>query len=81
MALGIVFGDIGTSPLYVIQAIVGDRLVTKELLYGGVSCVFWTLFIVSTVKYAILTLNADKVTGEGGIFAFTRACAVTIPSW
>ncbi|MGB2848673.1 MAG: KUP/HAK/KT family potassium transporter, partial [Saprospiraceae bacterium] len=68
IALGIVFGDIGTSPLYVIQAIVGDRLVTKELLYGGVSCVFWTLFIVSTVKYVILALNADN-NGEGGIFA------------
>ncbi|MBK8279970.1 MAG: KUP/HAK/KT family potassium transporter [Saprospiraceae bacterium] len=51
-----------------IQAIVGDRLVTKELLYGGVSCVFWTLFIVSTVKYVILALNADN-NGEGGIFA------------
>lgn len=68
IALGIVFGDIGTSPLYVIQAIVGDRIVTRELLYGGVSCVFWTLFIVSTVKYVILALNADN-NGEGGIFA------------
>ncbi|MEP7266407.1 MAG: KUP/HAK/KT family potassium transporter [Saprospiraceae bacterium] len=68
IALGIVFGDIGTSPLYVIQAIVGDRLVSKELLYGGVSCVFWTLLIVSTIKYVYLALNADNK-GEGGIFA------------
>lgn len=68
ISLGIVFGDIGTSPLYVIQAIVGDRPVTRELLYGGVSCVFWTLFIVSTIKYVFLALNADNK-GEGGIFA------------
>lgn len=68
ISLGIVFGDIGTSPLYVIQAIVGDRTVSKELIYGGVSCVFWTLLIVSTVKYVILALNADNK-GEGGIFA------------
>ena len=64
MALGIVFGDIGTSPLYVIQAIVGDRPVSKDLLYGGVSLVFWTLLIVSSLKYVILALNADNK-GEG----------------
>lgn len=68
ISLGIVFGDIGTSPLYVIQAIVGDREVSKELIYGGVSCVFWTLLIISTIKYVFLALNADNK-GEGGIFA------------
>lgn len=68
VALGIVFGDIGTSPLYVMQAIVGDRPVSKDLLYGGVSLVFWTLLIVSSLKYVILALNADNK-GEGGIFA------------
>ncbi|MDQ3141388.1 MAG: KUP/HAK/KT family potassium transporter [Bacteroidota bacterium] len=68
ITLGIIFGDIGTSPLYVMQAIVGDRTVSAELIYGGVSCVFWTLMIVTTFKYIVLALNADNK-GEGGIFA------------
>lgn len=68
ITLGIIFGDIGTSPLYVIQAIVGKRIVSEELILGGVSCVFWTLLIITTFKYVILALNADN-NGEGGIFA------------
>lgn len=68
---GIVFGDIGTSPLYVFQAILNSG-VSKEhyeaLLLGGVSCVFWTLAILATVKYIYFALNADNK-GEGGIFA------------
>lgn len=68
ITLGIIFGDIGTSPLYVIKAIAGERLITQELIYGGVSCVFWTLTIITTIKYIILALNADNK-GEGGIFA------------
>lgn len=68
IALGIIFGDIGTSPLYVFKAIINDAVITKELVYGGLSCVIWTLTLVTTVKYVYLALNADNK-GEGGIFA------------
>ncbi|HRY32579.1 MAG TPA: KUP/HAK/KT family potassium transporter [Bacteroidales bacterium] len=68
VALGIIYGDIGTSPLYVLKAIAGDRPVTEMLIYGGVSCIFWTLTIQTTFKYIFLTLKADNH-GEGGIFS------------
>jgi KUP system potassium uptake protein len=68
ISLGIIYGDIGTSPLYVLTAIVGTDVISKELIYGGMSCVFWTLIIVTTFKYIYLALNADNK-GEGGIFA------------
>jgi KUP system potassium uptake protein len=73
VTLGIVFGDIGTSPIYVLKAIMGmaihgNHKVTEDLVLGGVSCVFWTLTLVTTFKYVYLALNADNK-GEGGIFA------------
>jgi KUP system potassium uptake protein len=68
ITLGIVFGDIGTSPLYVMKAIVGSEKISQELVYGGFSCVFWTLMILTSFKYVYLALNADNK-GEGGIFA------------
>ncbi len=68
ITLGIVFGDIGTSPLYVIKAIVGTDEISKILIYGAVSCVFWTLTIITTFKYVYHAMNADNK-GEGGIFA------------
>jgi KUP system potassium uptake protein len=68
LALGIVFGDIGTSPLYVFQAIVGAEKITKPLIYGSLSCIFWTLVLITTFKYVYLALKADN-RGEGGIFA------------
>lgn len=68
VALGIIYGDIGTSPLYVLNAIVGDRPVSEILVYGGISCVFWTITIQTTFKYIYLTLKADNH-GEGGIFS------------
>ncbi len=68
VSLGIVFGDIGTSPLYVLKAIIGTREISPELVLGGISCVFWTLTIQTTFKYIILTLKADN-NGEGGIFS------------
>lgn len=68
VTLGIIFGDIGTSPLYVLKAIVGDRPITEELIFGGISCIFWTLTLQTTFKYIILTLQADNH-GEGGIFS------------
>ena len=73
ISLGIIFGDIGTSPIYVLRAIMtmameGNHAITNELVYGGLSCIFWTLTFVTTIKYVILALNADN-NGEGGIFA------------
>ncbi len=68
VALGIIYGDIGTSPLYVLKAIVGDRPVSELLVYGGISCVFWTITFLTTFKYIYLTLKADNH-GEGGIFS------------
>ncbi|HEX5624394.1 MAG TPA: KUP/HAK/KT family potassium transporter, partial [Saprospiraceae bacterium] len=68
IALGIIYGDIGTSPLYVLKAIVGDRPISEILVYGGISCVFWTITFQTTFKYIYLTLKADN-NGEGGIFS------------
>ena len=68
IALGIIYGDIGTSPLYVLSSIIGKREITRELVYGGISCVFWTLTLQTTFKYILLTLQADN-RGEGGIFS------------
>jgi len=68
VALGIIYGDIGTSPLYVMKAIIGDCEITELLVYGGVSCVFWTLTFQTTFKYIFLTLSADNH-GEGGVFS------------
>ncbi|HEY0975829.1 MAG TPA: KUP/HAK/KT family potassium transporter [Flavobacteriales bacterium] len=68
VALGIIYGDIGTSPLYVMKAIVGERPIDRMLVYGGISCVFWTLTFQTTFKYILLTLKADNH-GEGGVFS------------
>ncbi len=69
LTLGIVFGDLGTSPLYVMKAITGRAKEYNELLiYGSLSCVFWTLTFQTTLKYIIITLRYDKK-GEGGIYA------------
>jgi KUP system potassium uptake protein len=69
VTLGIVYGDIGTSPLYTIKAIISGAGTFNELLvYGALSCIFWTLTLQTTVKYITITLRADN-NGEGGIFA------------
>jgi len=69
ITIGIVFGDIGTSPLYVVKAIIsGAEQFDKLLVYGALSLVFWTLTLQTTLKYVIITLRADNH-GEGGIFA------------
>jgi len=68
IALGIIYGDIGTSPLYVFSAIINGRVISDELILGGISCIIWTLTLQTTVKYVILTLQADN-RGEGGIFS------------
>jgi KUP system potassium uptake protein len=68
IALGIIYGDIGTSPLYVLNAILKGRIVADNLILGALSCVIWTLTLQTTIKYVILTLRADN-RGEGGIFS------------
>src|SRR6478736_2243701 len=68
IALGIIYGDIGTSPIYTFRFIIGTNQITEELVLGGLSCVFWTLTLITTIKYVYLALNADNK-GEGGIFA------------
>ncbi len=68
VSLGIIYGDIGTSPLYVMSAIIGKQMITKELIYGGLSAVFWTITLLTTIKYVMITLQADN-NGEGGIFS------------
>jgi KUP system potassium uptake protein len=68
ISLGIIFGDIGTSPLYVFKAIFNNNIINKELVIGCVSCVLWTLTIQTTLKYVLITLNADNK-GEGGILS------------
>ena len=69
VTLGIVFGDLGTSPLYVMKALVSGGSEFNELLiYGSMSCIFWTLTLQTTIKYIIITLRVNNK-GEGGIYA------------
>ncbi len=73
VSLGIVFGDIGTSPLYVMKAIVnaresGSTMPFNEYIEGALSCIIWTLTLQTTIKYVIIALRADNK-GEGGILA------------
>ncbi|KRL83563.1 Kup system potassium uptake protein [Ligilactobacillus apodemi DSM 16634 = JCM 16172] len=72
ITLGIVYGDIGTSPLYVMNALLtdlgGPQYLTKEYVIGCLSLIFWTLMLMTTVKYVLIALRADN-RGEGGIFA------------
>jgi len=69
ISLGIIYGDIGTSPLYVFSAIIGERsIITSDLILGGLSCIIWTLTLQTTLKYVVITLRADNK-GEGGIFS------------
>src|ERR671912_45240 len=68
IALGIIYGDIGTSPLYVLNAITNGKTISEELVIGSLSLIIWTLTLQTTIKYVILTLQADNK-GEGGIFS------------
>lgn len=78
--LGIIFGDIGTSPLYVFKAIIGEQSIDPVLIFGGVSCIFWTLTLQTTLKYVILILHADNK-GEGGIFSLYALVRHTKVKW
>jgi len=81
VTLGIVFGDLGTSPLYTMRAIIagGAGNFNELLIYGGLSCIFWTLTLSTTIKYIVITLRADN-NGEGGIFALF-ALIKQKPTW
>ncbi|SMD06892.1 KUP/HAK/KT family potassium transporter [Pedobacter nyackensis] len=75
VSLGIVYGDIGTSPLYTLKAIFNSvigmpnpQVITADLVLGALSCVIWTLTLQTTIKYVVLTLRADNK-GEGGVFS------------
>jgi len=69
ITLGIIYGDIGTSPLYTFQTILNEGgKVSRELVFGAISCVFWTLTLQTTFKYVWITLQADNK-GEGGVFS------------
>lgn len=68
VSLGIIYGDIGTSPIYTLRFIIGDQPISEALVLGGLSAVFWTLTVITTIKYIFLSLSADNK-GEGGIFA------------
>lgn len=80
VTLGIIYGDIGTSPLYVMKAILGTHAISRDIVLGGISCVFWTLTLQTTIKYVIITLSADNH-GEGGIFALFALVKRTKIKW
>ncbi|MBG6109638.1 KUP system potassium uptake protein [Flavobacterium sp. CG_9.10] len=80
ISLGIIYGDIGTSPLYVMKAILGDHIINADVVLGGISAVFWTLTLQTTIKYVIITLSADNH-GEGGIFALYALVKKTKIKW
>src|SRR3989344_6752317 len=70
-ALGVVFGDIGTSPLYAINEIIfghARNLISAQDVLGVISIVFWVITLIVTVKYVLIVLNADS-DGEGGVFS------------
>ncbi len=80
ISLGIIYGDIGTSPLYVMKAIMGHHVINADIALGGLSCVFWTLTLQTTLKYVMITLGADNH-GEGGIFALYALVKKTKIKW
>ena len=80
ITLGIIYGDIGTSPLYVMKAILGEYAINADIVLGGISCVFWTLTLQTTIKYVLITLSADNH-GEGGIFALYALVKKTKIQW
>lgn len=80
VTFGIIYGDIGTSPLYTMNAIVMNKEVSEFLVLGALSCIIWTLTLQTTIKYVILTLNADN-NGEGGIFSLFALIHRKRPKW
>ena len=85
VSLGIVYGDIGTSPLYTLKAIFnsvvgGGQEVTSDLVLGALSCIIWTLTLQTTIKYVVITLRADNK-GEGAYFRSIHWCVKMPNGW
>lgn len=81
ITLGIIFGDIGTSPLYTFQTILTEGgKISQQLVFGAISCVFWTLTLQTTFKYVFITLKADN-RGKAGSFRCMRWCVVMARCW
>lgn len=80
VAIGIVFGDIGTSPLYTFSAIIGERSIDPILVLGGFSAIFWTLVFQTTIKYVLIALSADN-NGEGGVFSLYALIYKSAGKW
>jgi KUP system potassium uptake protein len=80
ISLGIIYGAIGTSPLYVMSAVFSDEIIRAEIVRGTISAIFWTLTIQATIKYIVLTLRADNK-GEGGIFSLYALVRRTKFKW
>lgn len=80
VTLGIIYGDIGTSPLYVMKAILETHAISRDVVLGGISAIFWTLTLQTTLKYVLITLSADN-NGEGGIFALYALVKRTKVKW
>jgi KUP system potassium uptake protein len=80
-ALGVVFGDLGTSPLYTLQTVVQamDGHVTREGVLGTLSLIVWTLIVTISIKYCLFVMRADN-RGEGGILALMSLIGATGPS-
>src|SRR5690348_6098326 len=80
LALGVVYGDIGTSPLYAVKETFNPDHgipLTSENIIGGVSTIFWILMVVVSLKYVTLVLRADN-RGEGGIMALLAMATASI---
>lgn len=80
VTLGIIYGDIGTSPLYTMKEILGTHAINMNVVLGGISAIFWTLTLQTTLKYVLITLSADN-NGEGGIFALYALVKRTKVKW
>jgi len=78
-AVGVVYGDIGTSPLYALKEVFahGHVALTTENIYGVLSLVFWTLTVVVSIKYVVLILRADN-NGEGGLIAMLALASTAV---
>src|SRR5687768_16891969 len=84
-ALGVVYGDIGTSPLYALRLTVlatGGEMPMADAIMGAVSLIFWTLTIIVTFKYCLFVLRADH-RGEGGVLALASFAhrSAGLPRW
>lgn len=78
VAIGIVYGDIGTSPLYVMKSILegngGITQINEPFIVGALSLIIWTITLLTTIKYVLIAMKADNH-GEGGIFSSCAAAA------